>query len=91
MRNDGGSIQGEGKLVQEADSNGACQRLRETACDVTLGLGAFAVTIISPMGSMPLAVGVGGPLPRIAHRIEAIISALKEFQAAFASGSADQD
>jgi IclR family transcriptional regulator, KDG regulon repressor len=61
----------------------------ETAGDVTPGLGAFAVTITSPMGSMPLAVGVGGPLPRIADRRAAIISALKEFQAAFAPDSAD--
>jgi IclR family transcriptional regulator, KDG regulon repressor len=60
-----------------------------TAGDVTPGLGAFAVAFASPMGRMPLAVGVGGPLGRISHRRDEIVAALADFRAAF--GEARED
>lgn len=55
----------------------------ETAGDVTPGLGAIAVTIRSPMGQMPLAVGVGGPIAQVAVKKSIILDELREFQAAF--------
>jgi IclR family transcriptional regulator, KDG regulon repressor len=61
-----------------------------TAGDVTPGLGAFAVAFASPMGRMPLAVGVGGPLGRISHRRDEIIAALADFRAAFGEAQEEE-
>ena len=54
-----------------------------TRGDVTPGLGAVATTIISPMGGIPLAVGVGGPITRMRHKHDQIVEALFAFKAGF--------
>ena len=56
----------------------------ETAGEVTPGLGAIAMTFVSPMGTAPLAVGAGGPMAQLATRREAVLAALRRFKAAFA-------
>lgn len=76
--------------VRDADFMALMQQVRadgfaSTAGDVTPGLGAMAVAIPSPMGSAPLAVGVGGPIARMRRKRETIIEALREFAAASAA------
>jgi DNA-binding IclR family transcriptional regulator len=63
------------------------QGYAETAGDITPGAGAFAVAIPSPMGRMPVAVAVGGPLSRIAGRKAEIVRALREIKESFARDS----
>ena len=59
------------------------QGYAETAGDMTPGVGVFAVCIRSPMGSSPIAVGLGGPMERIEKRRHEITEALFEFKAIF--------
>ena len=54
-----------------------------TEGDVTPGLGAVATTIVSPMGSIAMAVGVGGPITRMRRKHGQIVEALFAFKAAF--------
>ncbi len=59
------------------------QGFAETAGDVTPGSGAFALCVQSPMGTAPLAVGIGGPLERIMPKRDELVSALLEFKQRF--------
>ena len=74
--------------VREAEFMELIARVRtrgyaETAGDVTPGLGAFAMAFRPPIGRAALAVGVGGPLERLAGRRTEITRALREFRRAF--------
>jgi IclR family transcriptional regulator, KDG regulon repressor len=59
----------------------------ETAGETTPGLGAIAIAIPSPVGAMPMAVGVGAPLDRLTRKKGLILRALRDFHARF--GEAD--
>ena len=54
-----------------------------TEGDVTPGLGAIAVPLISPMGGASLALGVGGPIVRIRRKRATILQALAAFVGSF--------
>jgi IclR family KDG regulon transcriptional repressor len=74
--------------VRETDFLGLIRRVRQdghamTEGDVTPGLSAVAVPFTSPMGGTPLALGVGGPIPRIRLKKPAILEALADFVASF--------
>ncbi|MGY3587534.1 IclR family KDG regulon transcriptional repressor [Bradyrhizobium sp. USDA 4341] len=49
----------------------------ETAGDISLGFGAIAVAVPSPLGGTPLAIGAGARVERIAQKREAIILGLR--------------
>ncbi len=72
------------KLIAEVRARG----YGETAGDQTPGLGAFAMAFPSPLGNVPLAVGTGGPIQRIARKRELMINALREFVEAFSKPAA---
>ncbi len=55
------------------------QGYAETIGDSLPTQGAFAVTIASPMGGTPLAVGAGGPIPKIRAAQDQVLAALDEF------------
>lgn len=59
----------------------------ETRGDIMPTFGAFAVTVQAPMEFMPVAIGVGLPIERIARKKPRIIAALAELQKSFASAS----
>lgn len=67
------------QLIAEVRLNGYAT----TDGDVTPGLGAVAMTFTAPMGGMPLAVGVGGPISRMRRKREAVIEALTRFKEGF--------
>jgi IclR family KDG regulon transcriptional repressor len=54
--------------------------------DVTPGLGAVSMTFTGPMGGMPLAVGVGGPIVRMRRKRQMAIEALTRFKEGFLAG-----
>ena len=56
-----------------------------TRGEVTPGLGAVAVAFTSPMGATPLALGVGGPIGRVADKRPMILRALADFVRSFAT------
>jgi IclR family KDG regulon transcriptional repressor len=68
------------QLIHEVRANGYAQ----TEGDVTPGLGAIAMTFTSPMGGMPLAVGVGGPISRMRRKRRLVIESIQRFREAFA-------
>lgn len=55
----------------------------QTWGDMTSGFSAIAVALPAPVGKIPIAVGVGGPLERTSQKKDAIVEALGEFSAAF--------
>jgi IclR family transcriptional regulator, KDG regulon repressor len=74
--------------VRESDFLALIQQVRgqgygQTAGDVTPGLGAIAVAFASPMGRMPLAVGVGGSIGKMAAKRMEIVDALNVFVEGF--------
>ena len=69
------------KLVSQVRAQG----FATTEGDVTPGLGAFAATFNSPMGGTKLAVGVGGPIPRIREKRALILESLMQFKLGFGS------
>jgi DNA-binding IclR family transcriptional regulator len=79
----------EGRLrVRELDFIAMMHKTRaqgyaETAGDSVPTQSAFAIPIVSPMGSAPLAVGVGGPTAKVHAEKETILAALNEFAAKF--------
>ncbi len=71
--------------VRESDCLDLLARTREdgyatTEGDITPGLGAVAMICSAPMGGMPLAVGVGGPIERMRRKREVVIEALTRFK-----------
>lgn len=54
-------------------------------------LAAVAVSVQSPMGRMPLAIGIGGPLERIAKKKDVIVASLLELQAEIGHPSEDPE
>lgn len=54
-----------------------------TAGDVTAGIGAIAITIPPPMGTIPLAVAVGGPIDQLQANEQRIVSELAAFRSLF--------
>lgn len=80
--------------VREAEFLELIHKVREdgfatTQGDVTPGLGALAIAFTSPMGGMPLAVGVGGPVARMRAKHRLALKALRSFVAAFERRSAE--
>lgn len=78
--------------VVEADFMGIMQRARaagyaETNGDSVPTLSAVAMTIVSPMGGTPLAVGVGGPTAKIRADRDVVVSTLNQFVGGFARPS----
>ncbi|MBB4260530.1 MULTISPECIES: IclR family transcriptional regulator [unclassified Bradyrhizobium] len=78
--------------VGEADFIAMMHRARaegyaETNGDSVPTLSAVAMTIVSPMGGTPLAVGVGGPTARIRTDKDAVLAALDQFVSGFARPS----
>ncbi len=76
--------------VRERDYLTLIERVRrqgygDSDGDVTPGLGAFAVTIDSPLGDMPLAVGCGGPMGRIRRKRDRILEGLTTLKAFYVS------
>ena len=67
------------KLIEEVRRKG----YGETSGDQTPGLGALSVTFPSPIGDIPLAVGVGGPIARMQRKRALALDALHEFRRAF--------
>ena len=67
------------KLIHEVRERGYAM----TEGDVTPGLGAIAIPFAPPMGSMPMALGSGGPLHRLRSKKDLILTALHEFKSAF--------
>jgi IclR family KDG regulon transcriptional repressor len=66
-------------LIHQIRTDGYGQTQGET----TPGLGALSVHIYSPMGQTPLAIGVGGPIPRMQAKHDTVLEALREFQTHF--------
>lgn len=52
----------------------------ETAGDMTPGRGVIAVSIPTPLGNVPMAVGVGAPIERMRAKRDLILEALDRFQ-----------
>lgn len=74
--------------VREAEFLSLIRQVRSQGFATTEGdsqptLAAMAVAVPSPMGDMPLAIGVGGPIHRILPRRNHIIECLLKFKANF--------
>lgn len=54
----------------------------ETAGDMTPGYAAVAIAVDAPIGTIPIAVGVGAPSARTAEKKETILAALRTFKRA---------
>ena len=63
------------------------QRYAESFGDWRAGYGAIAVTVPSPIGDMPLGVGIGGKLELLHDRREGIIASLLRVKAEFDQSS----
>ena len=74
-------------VIGEVRKNGYA----ETDGDMTKGLGAIAVTVDAPIGTIPIAVGVGAPAQRIKAKKEAVLSALQEFKKRIEGKSSTQE
>ena len=80
--------------VREGDYLQLIERVRaqgygESDGDVTPGSGAFAVTIRSPLGEMPLAIGCGGPMTRVRRQRERIVEGLMAIKQAYGRPAED--
>jgi DNA-binding IclR family transcriptional regulator len=67
------------------------QGYADTNGDSDPELAAVAVSVQSPMGRMPLAIGVGGPISRIREKKDALITALFELQSEFGHPTANPE
>lgn len=63
------------------------KRYAQTYGDITPTFGAFAVTVQAPTELMPMAIGVGLPIERIARKQAIIVEALLELQTNFSQPS----
>jgi DNA-binding IclR family transcriptional regulator len=70
------------KLIGDVRKNGYAW----TEGEVTPGMGAIAISFNAPMDGMPMAVGIGGPIPRMREKRDDILQALACFREAFADG-----
>ena len=82
--------------VRESEFLERMQRVREqgyadTEGDSDPNLAAIAISVQSPMGRMPLAIGVGGPIARIVPKKKKLIEALLNFQTEIGQPSADPE
>jgi IclR family KDG regulon transcriptional repressor len=67
------------KLISEVRKSGYAR----TEGDMSPGMGAIATSFVAPMGGMPMAVGVGGPIPVMREKRDVILQALACFREAF--------
>jgi IclR family KDG regulon transcriptional repressor len=58
------------------------QGYARTGGDMTPGQAVIAISIPGPIGKMPMAVGVGGKIDRVAEKEDEILAALEEFRSA---------
>ena len=72
------------EIIREVRSRGYAR----TAGDMTEGQAVLAVSIPAPVGKMPMAVGVGGKIERIAAKEDRILSELRAFKEAVSTASA---
>ncbi len=75
------------KIIQQVRRQGYA----ETFGDWRAENGAIAVTVPSPVGDMPLGVGIGGSLELLDRRRQAIIDRLRSIKAEFASAARSRD
>jgi DNA-binding IclR family transcriptional regulator len=59
------------------------QGYARTGGDMTPGNGVIAIAVPAPTGRMPMGVGVGGMVERVAEKEEQILAALHAFKAAY--------
>jgi DNA-binding IclR family transcriptional regulator len=63
------------------------QGYARTGGDMTPGQAVIAISIPAPTGKMPMAVGIGGTIARVAEKEADIIAALQQFRASQAGGA----
>ena len=71
----------QGVVVAEEGGYIRTQGYARTSGDMTPGRAVIAISIPGPIGRMPMAVGVGGEIDRIAEKEAEILAALADFRA----------